>query len=350
MRKLKKYNKRIRRYFQRGRLPKAFYTNVFTLEKCCRNHLSRITCPIALISQIQRSGGSLLSQLFDSHPQLHAHPYELKMGYPKKYDWPAIDLKNSPNRWFDVLFEYDVVRHFEDGYKKESTSDITFPFIFFPYLQRRIFLNFLNSVEPVEQRDVFNAYMTSYFGAWLNNSNYHGDKRYILGFTPRLSENMRNMDSFFSIYPDGRLISIVRNPKNWFPSALRHNLKIKKDKYSDMNMALDQWKNNTEAMIRNKERYKERVCIIRFEDLIQKNSQVMQFLSNFLEIEYNEILQIPTFNGIPIKANTSFTENGNGIIKTTVERYKTLSPEDVTVIENETFDLYNMVLKNGTLF
>ncbi|MGD8990757.1 MAG: sulfotransferase [Desulfobacterales bacterium] len=350
MLKFKKYSKKIKKYMQRGRLLKAFNTNVFELERACLKHLNPVTCPIILISQIQRSGGSLLSQLFDFHPQLHAHPYELKIGYPKKYNWPEINLNDGPRHWFDILFEDDVIKHFENGYKKEPTSDDTFPFIFLPYLQRKIFLHFVKSMDPIKTRDVFNAYMTSYFGAWLNNSNYHGNKRYVSGFTPRLSEQKNNMEKFFGIYADGRLISIIRNPKNWFPSAFRHNRKIKKDKYSNINVAIDQWKQNTEAIIRNKELYKQKVCVIRFEDLIQKTERVVKHLSNFLEIEYNPILLVPTFNGIPIRANTSFDENREGIIKNTVERYKTLSSKEIGVIEQETSVLYDRALKLADVF
>lgn len=350
MKILRKYNKKIKKYFHRGRLLKAFTTNVFELERACLKHLNPVTCPIILISQIQRSGGSLLSQLFDFHPQLHAHPYELKIGHPKKYDWPEISLHDSPNHWFDILFEEDVIKHFENGYKKEPTSNETFPFIFLPYIQRKIFVYFLKSRDSIKLRDVFNAYMTSYFGAWLNNSNYHGNKKYVTGFTPRLSEQKNNMEKFFDIYSDGRLISIIRNPKNWFPSALRHNRKIKKDKYSNITVALDQWKKNSNAMIRNQEEYKDAVCIIRFEDLIQKNKQVMQYLSEFLGIEYNDTLLVPTFNGMSIKANTSFDENRDGIIKNTVERYKTLSSEEIAIIEKETGELYDTVLKHAKSF
>jgi hypothetical protein len=41
------------------------------------NNPVRVDQPMILISQIQRSGGTLLSRLFDSHPAIHAHPYEL---------------------------------------------------------------------------------------------------------------------------------------------------------------------------------------------------------------------------------------------------------------------------------
>ena len=347
---LKKYHRKIRKYIKRRKLLMALPSNELALKKTDLSQLVPVKVPIALISQIQRSGGSLLSQLFDFHPQLHAHPHELKIGYPKKYIWPDLNLNQSPNRWFNILFEESVIRHLEEGYKKEPTSDTTFPFIFVPYVQKEIFFDFFKKIDSIQLRDIFNAYMTSYFGAWIDNKNYTGDKKYITGFTPRLSESKLNMEMFFNIYPDGRLISIIRNPKNWFPSALRHNKKIKKDKYSDIYTALGQWKQNSEAMIKNKGRFKEKVCIIRFEDLIQKTESVMQYFSQFLDIEYKRILLTPTFNGTPISANTSFDENKEGILSNTVERHKTLSSREIGIIEQETGDLYDMVLEQADRF
>jgi hypothetical protein len=52
------------------------------------------------------------------------------------------------------------------------------------------------------------AYMTSYFGAWLNNQNYSGEKKFITAFTARLAMGQDNMEAFFDIYPDGCLISV----------------------------------------------------------------------------------------------------------------------------------------------
>jgi len=54
------------------------------------DHVVRVREPMVLVSQIQRSGGTLLSRLFDGHPECHAHPYELKIGH--KARWPKLDL------------------------------------------------------------------------------------------------------------------------------------------------------------------------------------------------------------------------------------------------------------------
>jgi hypothetical protein len=305
-----------------------------------------VTCPLALISQIQRSGGSLLSQLFDGHPELHAHPHELKIGYPTKYTWPKLDLRNDPNRWLETLFEYSVLSHFKKGYKKEKKRDDAFLFLFLPSVQREIFLDYVGSIDSLTLRNVFDGYMTSYFGAWLNNQNSYGQKRFITAFTARLAMRNENMQSFFEIYPDGRLISIIRDPKNWYPSAIRHKPRICRG----IRDGLDLWKKSAQAMLRNKDRYGDRVRILTFEDLITKTRAVMLYLAEFLEIKFDNILLMPTFNKYPIRANTSFEAEKDGIISSTLQRYKTLAREELEFIESTSKELYGKVLSVAIRF
>jgi hypothetical protein len=311
-----------------------------SLSQSYLEHISPINSPLALISQVQRSGGSLLSQLFDGHPEVHAHPHELKIGNPKKYIWPKIDLKDSPERWFEILFEDIVVRHLRYGYKKMEKYEDTFLFIFLPSLQKEIFLKYLDSVKANTRRDVFDAYMTSYFGAWVNNQNVLGQKKAITAFTPRLANMPENMKSYFDIYPDGVLISVIRDPKNWFPSAVRHNL----DKYGNIRRALNQWNESAQSMLWNKKTYGDRVCIISFNDLVKRTEAVMRYLAQFLNIQFDDILLTPTFNKIPIKPNTSFKLEDPGIIVSVLDRYKTLKQEELAVIEEMTGNLYEKVL------
>jgi hypothetical protein len=313
-------------------------------------HISPVTAPIALISQIQRSGGTLLSQLLDGHPELHAHPHELMIGYPKKHIWPRIDLNDTPERWFEMLFEDTVIAHFEAGYKKMRQYEEIFPFIFLPSLQRKIFLNYIDSVESVKLRDVFDAYMTSYFGAWLNDQNSFSQKKFVTAFTPRLAMVRYSMESFFEIYQDGRLISVIRDPRNWYPSAYRHDAVIKKNKYKDIRQAIDQWNESAQSMVWNKDRYGDCVCLIRFEDLISSTESVMRYLAEFLNIEFADILLEPTFNKFPIRANTSFKNEKQGILSSTLSRYKTLREEELEIIEEMTKETYSMVLQKVVKF
>jgi hypothetical protein len=268
------------------------------------------------------------------------------IGYPKKHIWPKIDLDDRPEQWFEFLFEDMVTLHLTEGYKKSKKHNETFPFIFLPSLQRELFLKYIRLKTSVTLRDVLNAYMTSYFGAWINNQNINGVKKYTTAFTPRMDMYEENMKSFFEVYPDGRIISIIRNPKNWYPSAVRHGPK----RYGEIKNALTQWKDSANAMVRNKRRFKDQVCIIKFEDLVNKTQAVMQYLAEILQIQFDEILLIPTFNKSPIKANTSFQSHKYGIIKGTLSRYKTLNSDELKIIEDMTEDVYQKVLNAVVTF
>jgi Sulfotransferase family len=317
------------------------------LMASCLKHARPITAPLALISQIQRSGGSMLSQLFDGHPEVHAHPHELKIGYPKKFAWPKLDLNEKPEKWFLLLFEDIVLTHMKEGYKKLKKEKITHPFAFLPDLQQQLFLNHLKSMDPVKPRDIYDAYMTSYFGAWLNNSNLHrGIKKFVVGFTPRFAMRRENMTGFFEIYPDGKLISIVRDPKNWYPSAMRHKPNV----YPDVSTAIDQWLASVRATLWSQETFGERVCIIRFEDLIGQTESVMRHLSDFLGIEFDPILLKPTFNRSPIRANTSFEIEKEKIVSSTLYRYQTLKRTELETIISMTAAAYELVLSKAARF
>lgn len=350
MLKLKKYTKKIFASKSPQGKGKAFRAIRSQLEDLYRSGLKSappITVPLALISQIQRSGGSLLSQLFDGHPEIYAHPDELKIGYPEKYIWPKIDLKDSPENWFRILFEASVIKHFRKGYNKGHKSEKTFSFIFLVSLQEKIFFRYLDSLESVTLREIFNAYMSSYFGSWLNYHNIYGAKKFITGFTPRLSMSKENMEFFFKVYPDGRLISIIRDPRNWFPSAARHRSK-EYSEYSDIRRAITQWNENALSMLKNKERYKHRVIIISFEDLIQNTEPVMRSLADFLNIEFGDILTVPTFNRFPMVANTSFRPEKSGSVdSSTLARYKTLTHEELDIIDKMTRANYQKVLNEA---
>lgn len=338
-----------RRIVKFRRRREAFFVTtrrIKRMQRICLAGVRPVTEPVAWISQIQRSGGSLLSQLFDGHPQIHAHPHEIKVGHPKKHHWPPIELSAPPRRWFKLMFEESVLRFIDEGYQKQRGVRTALPFVFLPRLQREIFLQ--NVPEAAASvRQVFDAYMTSFFGAWLNNQNYAGSKRWITGFTPRLFDDPQNVEQFFSTYPDGLVISIIRHPKNWFPSALRHSPKLKKDKYGEVRSAMDQWNASTQAAVRNKARFGERVCILRFEDLIAHTRPVMCHLAERLDLAFDEILLVPTFNRFPIEANTSFESRPGGILTDTLTRHKTLPGEWSDIIAEKSGRIYEEALNHA---
>ena len=309
-------------------------------------HVVPVREPLVLISQIQRSGGTLLSQLFDGHPECHAHPGELHLGHAHKLIWPRLDLGAGPERWFDALYEQKVGRYLRKGYSKASRRlergvdyDVL-PFLFAPALQRELFL--AAAAGAGSEREVFDAYFTSFFNAWLDDHNlYTGPKRIVSGFAAGLAARAEDVDAFFSVYPDGWLVSIVRDPRGWYGSARAY-----KDSYAQLDSALASWRASTEAAIAAKEARPERVAILSYEDLVREPERVMRGLAERLGLTWSPVLLTPTFNGRSIRADSSEPVTSYGILPGRADAYReSLGDELAARIEAEAGDLHARALE-----
>jgi hypothetical protein len=307
-------------------------------------HMVPVREPLVLISQIQRSGGTLLSQLFDGHPECHAHPHEVTIGYPKSQHWPRLDL-DDPSSWYEMLYEKYPQKHFRLGYQKPAerpgSDDVdTFPFLFLPRLQKAIFDAALAATKVTRTRDVLDCYFTSYFNAWLDNHNlYTGPKKIVTGFAPRLNAKAASVQGFFESYPDGFLISIVRDPCAWYASARQQS-----DHYDDIGLAIERWRMSTEAALDAKERYGKRVVVTTYERLVLETEATMRGLADAIGITMAPILLEPTFNGRPIRANSSDSVQDYGVRAERTTAYRTtLQPETIEFIEEHVGDLYERV-------
>jgi hypothetical protein len=298
----------------------------------------RVREPLVLISQVQRSGGSLLSQLFDGHPECHAHPAELHIG-PNKSLWPEFEPGAQPEALFDALFERVTLEFIENGYSKTTegarragTFDV-FPFRFDPELQRSIFLEEAGPCST--RRQILDAYMTSYFNAWLDNANLRtAPKRVVTAFAAALAFRRRHLAAFFGDYPDGTLVTIVREPRGWFESSRRY-----KTRYESVDRAVKTWTRSTRASLDAAERYGDRTIVVSFEHLVQETEPLMRRLAERLELTFSDELLVPTFNGHPIRAASSGAVHGYGVIPEPARR-PDLDSETDDAITRATTELY----------
>jgi hypothetical protein len=304
--------------------------------------------PLALICQAQRSGGTLLVRLFDGHPQCHAHPHELHIGDRRPHLWPALALDEDPDAWFERLKEEKVIGLFEKGRRTiplkmpgERPEESNYPCLLPPAFQRLIFLEEVERRAPItSERQILDAYMTSLFNAWLDNQNLRGaEKRWVVAFSPRRAW-AEGREKLFELYPDGRLISILRDPLSWFTSAQG------RDPEADPQTLLEHWKRSTQEMIDAKGRYGGLVFIVRFDELVRNTEKTMRALAKFLEIDYDPVLTTPTFNGYPVGANSSYEVRSTGVVTDPVERHKELlSDEQRERILGECDELHKEALK-----
>jgi hypothetical protein len=316
------------------------------LVRICLKHISPVTAPLALISQIKNSGDPLLNQLFDGHPEIHCHPQEFLIGYPHKSRWPKIELKGNPQRWFEILFEEGLLEHMKKENPQTEKQNSLSHSVFLPYLQKKIFIRYLKSVQPIKQRDVFDAYMTSYFGAWLNYRNLSQPKKMVTAFAPWLAMLDENADGFFEVYPAGNIISIVQDPTSWFVAASAKNPQLT----ADIRRAVSAWQKSIRTLQSNKQKFSERVCLIKSQDLVANTEAVMRYLADFLGINYDVILLKPTFNSYPIAGQNSFTKAEGGGNTGNSYANLILDKNKLKIIEDLTCDDYQAVLHEVVSF
>jgi hypothetical protein len=296
-----------------------------------------VNLPLVMVSQAERSGGSLMAQLFDGHPQLLAHPHELKIGYPNKRIWPPLDVANVDEQ-FRLLFELNNIDFFQNGYSKGKHNPERMNFFLAPQIQRELFRDVLGKSSGRAPRDVLNAYFTSYFNAWLNMRTRIEQTSFITGFVPMMAAQPENMDQFWAAYPDGYLISIIRSPLSWHPSFV-------KLKGGTVEETAARWNSSTEAMFRERERNKNRVIVVKFDDVVKQTEATMRLICNRIGIDFDPILISPTFNLEPIRSNSVFATTTPGVVNSApAQRESLLSDTERNYLAAHCMPLYERAL------
>jgi len=310
--------------------------------------------PVALISQVQRSGGSLLSQLFDGHPAVAAYPHELRFGFSMADEWPRLDPRRSADENFRLLFDLKLRRLMQHGFSKGGDTAFStvqgrsvkrqaerLRFFMVPRIQYLVFKHLCEADAPKSARDVLDNFFTAFFNAWLDYQGSLGNKTWITAFAPRLAHDEAHVAGFFATYPEGRLIQIIRDPRSWYASAKNHRKSLLDAKDADGLLAM--WADSARSMQRNKSQYGDRVIIVSFEDLIGRTELTMRTLAEALAINFDPTLLAPTFNGVPARANSSFTTEQSGILMSPLARARNLSAAERDMIDRRYMKLYDSI-------
>lgn len=282
-------------------------------------YLVRVDQPLVLIAQIGRSGGHLLLRMLDGHPQCHTIPYEMQ----KMFRGMSMELRDAEAAWRALATDKQFHRRR--------------PFILAPALQRSIFEACLEETEEPTPRDVMDCYFTSFFNGWLDNTNLRtGPKWWVVGFEPR---GTTKLDGHRRIYPDGRVLSIVRDPWSWFASARR-----KAKRWTDRDQAIDAWCTHVAAALEEKARDPSRTMLVLFYDVLDRTETTMRALAGWLGIDFVPSMLAPTFNGVPALARSSYHDVATEISSAPLHRASELSRADAAYIDRHARDLYEQAM------
>lgn len=263
--------------------------------------------PLILISQQSRSGGSLFAQLLDAHPQLLVHPHEMNIGWPTKIRWPEVDTDIQSDLLFDQICKNNLQKRAKGGYSKGGKSFEKRKYLDFSYdrdAHKQLFSKLMPPA-PRSRRQVISTYMASLFEVW-DGVHQPSIAEYYSGFVPELGSRAASVDAFFSDYPDGRLVSIIREPADWLVSRRAHT-KGGVVRHHDLEREISLWRKMVRAAHKYREEYRANFFLVRFEALIDEREHVMRRFSEWIGVDWNSTLLDPTFNGQAIDPNSNFS-------------------------------------------
>lgn len=297
-----------------------------------RSGSCQIDQPMLLISQLPRMGGSGLNQRLDHHPAIWSIPAELHIGYPKKWDWPKRQWADLPaSRIYDLLAGC--------GPKQDLTSrDLFFkgsedrlPMNMLPRVGSSLFRAILAMADPAVSPDgrgaptpirrCLNAFFSTYFLTWLDHQNKYtppGCKRYVAGHAAILAIEPGFLEVFRQDYPDGRIVHLIRDPHSWYNSIKGLGKEgLPQGSYSHycgLDQAVEAYRLFARMVKQNLAVWPEGILAVRFQDFARRPEAMMRVLAHWLGIEYSPVLLESTFNGMPIRPNTSFPGQRSDLI------------------------------------
>jgi hypothetical protein len=128
----------------------------------------------------------------------------------------------------------------------------------------------------------------------------------------------------------------VRHPRAWYASARNQN-KL----YSRVARALKTGRSSPDATLAAQAERPERVVIVTYESLVRDTEGTMRLVAERVGIAIRPELLVPTFNGRPIRANSSDRVEGYGVRPERTEGWRDkLDAETVARVEELAGDLY----------
>jgi hypothetical protein len=156
---------------------------------------------------------------------------------------------------------------------------------------------------------------------------------------PRLIGRPNKVSLLRRLYPDGRIISVIRDPVSWFASAKRWS---RRGEWDEPAKALAEWTRSANGMLSQDEQGA--TAVIAFDDLLTRTADTMELLAAYLGIEMHPSLLSPTINTVPVRANSSFDAGDTRVSQEPLGRERFLDGTEADEIRVRSWELYERVL------
>lgn len=307
--------------------------------------------PLLLITQLHRSGGTLFSQLLDGHSQIQAHPHELFIGKPEKWDWPDLsNILSDPEAIFESLHEEKIAAIGQAGLFLKSGSNQAaagqeVPFNYSLDRHRESFLAVYGQAFVPSQRLAIQLYLQTFFDAWPEYTP-SGHERYVSCFLPHILMFEKSMQRLLRDFPDLLLVNIIRSPDTWLASLVNH-IRLDLNDEADVRKNLERWRLSVKTIIRFQENPTLNSFVTSYEAIVSQPREEMLRFCRLAGLDFEPAMMLPTVGGFPVLPNSSYKRTSSGINTDSLRLKKPLPDSVETLVRERYLPIYRKALKRA---
>ncbi len=252
---------------------------------------------LLMVSAMYENGGNAVHRLLDGHPQMFVYPFESQLGtklvvdhlasvFPVKYRWPVFPLEGSPIADFRAIID-------EECKVRARTPHVSkfrhFPFDLDDDERGVIYEDVVRGAGRSRGGNVA-AFFRATFRAWKDRKATGGETTYV-GYSPIV---VVDGDKILADFPQAHVLHVVRNPWSAYADHLRRPVPLPLPAY------FFGWTLCQRYALLFRERFPERVHIVRFEDIADDPRRTLGQLCKTLGLEATDSLATASWNGRPL--------------------------------------------------
>ena len=274
---------------------------------------------LIFITGHRKSGTTLLHSLFDNHPDIDVYPTDFTFFY-SYFPYYTKNLKNKKKLIERImLITNNTINKYFIKKKILTKKEILF-------FNKKL-LKKLEKINLRSKKSIFKVIINH----WINLKGKRIKKKILIKET---SQSIY-FDEYKKIFPNLKMINIVRDPRDNFAS-----IKSGQKKYYSK-IGLSYLQNFANVLFRSRQdllscfynKKNKRFKFITYENLVKNPKKTMKRLCLFLKIKYSDILVNPTFGGNKFYGN-NFNKKFIGISKNNANNWrKRITSEESNIIE-----------------
>jgi hypothetical protein len=249
---------------------------------------------LLMLGAMYENGGNTTHRFLDGHPQMFVYPFESQLGtrlvvdalsslFPIKYRWPVFSLDATPAEDFAAIID-------EETKIRARTPRVSkfrhMPFDFSDDARCEIFRRYVGSKSRSRAANV-EAFFRASFDAW-KDYNRTGKEQVWVGYSPIL---VVDADKILTELPAAHFLHVVRNPWSAYADTKKRAVPLSLASY------MLGWTVNQYYALLNREKFPDRMHIVRIEDVMQDSIKTLGPICDRLGLQVTDSLKAPSWNG-----------------------------------------------------